>query len=215
MLVVRSGVLQRESTTLSYISEFGDYDSEYPPTLREWSGKTLKDRIDLVFGVVYRNLRDPITRVFLMQMIRDCPERDDWCELNAIFDGYKSRYRYTHDPRDLDLFITIRRQWELGGGSSDGDLSRPGTWTGDCDDATSSLAALCIHAGFEAGAEVIGPGAEPVHIYPFVKFPKNPRRGVEQKLVYMDATVRSSTLGWRPPAKYRNFEKRYLYKEKF
>lgn len=190
------------------------------PVFREWSGSSLRDRIELIWMQVYKSIRDPITRVFMAQFIRDCPERDDMCDLEAIFNGYKERFRYTPDIRDLDTFLTIRRQWELGGGSPDGDMSKGGLFLGDCDDATIALMALCTHANFRVGAKVISPnGKEYVHIYPLVEFPRNPKRtdfggAVKTRQIFMDATVRSSSLGWEPPARYRKAERVFWYSEK-
>jgi hypothetical protein len=190
------------------------------PVLREWSGSSLRDRIELIWMQIYKSIRDPITRVFMAQFIRECPERDDMCDLRAIFDGYKSNFRYTPDIRDLDTFLTLRRQWLLGGGNPDGDISKGGLFLGDCDDATIGICSLCLHANFRVGAKVISPnGKEFVHIYPLVEFPRNPKRGLAgtdegPRRVFMDATVRSSTLGWEPPKTYRKAERVFWYSEK-
>lgn len=184
------------------------------PVLREWSGTTLRDRIDLIWQQIYKSIRDPITRILMAHFIRECPERDDMCDLEAIFNGYKSHFRYTPDIRDLDSFLSLRRQLALGGNvptSSDDDDF---TAMGDCDDATIALVSLCYHAGFKAGAKVIGPRKEFVHIYPWAEVPRTPRRGVAPQKVYMDATIRTSALGWEPPQRFRGVERVFVYAEK-
>jgi hypothetical protein len=182
--------------------------------LREWTGSSLRDRIDLMTQQVYKSIRDPLTHVVLAQMLRACPERDDMCDLHSIFDNFKSRYRYTPDVREIDTFFTLRRMWELGGGDPNGNLNS-GMWHGDCDDAAGAIVALTTVAGFKSGFKVIAPdGKVYSHVYAVAEIPRTPKKSVTPKIIPMDATVRQFGLGQEPDSRYTRVHKIYWYAER-
>jgi len=129
--------------------------------------------------------------------------------IDALFWGFRNRFRYTHDPWELDLFSNLHRAWIIGGGSPDGDLSKGGTVFEDCDGAVIGLLALAVATAYRtrirrAGAKVIGPGREFTHIY----------TGLEDEngeIVYLDPTVSTAGPGWQAPRAFRKSEKFFWF----
>ena len=80
--------------------------------------RTLKldDSIKLMRRAVYKGLTDPKTRELVMCVTRPCEARDDLCEVTAWFEFLKKNCKYVADPRAFDLFQTMERTLQFGGG---------------------------------------------------------------------------------------------------
>lgn len=136
---------------------------------------TIQDRLGLMQDMVAADVRDPEMRKLALQVTSGCPERDDACEMKAIYDFVKKRpIRYTGDiaahklwrggpVESVDLYSSGKRTLEAGGG--------------DCDDhavLTSSLAILNgIPAKFRATSPYRWGKSNYTHVYAMLGYPKN------------------------------------------
>lgn len=113
-----------------------------------------------------------------------CAAKDDRCEIEAIWNFLVANVRYVLDPDGFDLFCTLRRTLEAGGG--------------DCDDFTISFAALLRAVGFGyVAARVVSTNANRwEHVYSVVALPKT---GRPQRIIALDPTVRGAVPGWEYP----------------
>ncbi len=142
---------------------------------------------------------DPLVRKTAIQIVGECPSRDDRCELEAIFNAVKygdprieplkNGFKYIADPKHIDYFVSPRRnlEWCLDGACG-----------GDCDDHAAILSAFAGILGFSSGLRIWGPEPgrnEYTHVYAVAGFPKKSPR----QTLGLDTTVQSSTLGWEPP----------------
>jgi Transglutaminase-like superfamily len=113
------------------------------------------------------------------------PEKDANAEAAAIVGWLRARFRYQNDPVNVELVRDPRyalRQIQLSG-----------TFAGDCDDASTLLAALLETAGYETRFILQGvPGQDFQHVL------------VEADLngtwTPIDLTNRSAAIGWKSPA---------------
>jgi len=132
-----------------------------------------------------------------LRIISDCEQRDDECELEAIFQavkhgtdkvkGMENGVKYVADPRFADHFTAPYRILEQ--------LAR-GVNGFDCDDHTALICALAANVGFHVGLRVWGPTPDEfVHVYAVVGLPKRKPK----KVVGLDSTVDESYVGWEPP----------------
>lgn len=122
-----------------------------------------------------------------------CPNRDDRCEIDRIWDFLVLNVRYVFDPAEIDTFCTLKETL-LSGGE-------------DCDGATVAFGALLGAIGFRVIARVISTQDDPntwVHIYPMVGITKDD----PQEWLPLDITVDGATPGWQYDgiAKYRDFQ---------
>lgn len=138
-----------------------------------------------------------------------CKDRDDWCELNAVYDAVKhgdsrvpalkNGLRYVNDPQTNDYFIRPRKMLEF---------CLEGANAEDCDSHAALVAALCGALGFRIGVRAYGPSKNGplTHVYAVVLLPKlpktdefgNPTSNVD-KVVGMDTTHPPAYVGWEPP----------------
>ncbi len=113
-----------------------------------------------------------------------CPQDDDLCEINAMWDFVKRNVRYVYDPVGADFFQTVRETLETG--------------SADCDDYDILFAGLLGEIGFDVVARVISQRGAPeewTHTYPMVGIPK----GVSRGFLPLDATVPGKAPGWEYP----------------
>jgi hypothetical protein len=141
---------------------------------------------------------DPQVRRAALALTSDCQDRDDSCEVEAIFNAVKhgdSRVsalarglRYVADPKLADFFTGPARLLEM---------CENGSCGGDCDDHSALLAGLLGSIGYSVGlrAYASGPSAQFSHVYAVVGVPKNS----PTKILGLDTTVRESYVGWEPP----------------
>ena len=110
------------------------------------------------------------------KLTRDCPARDDLCELQAIYNAVKygdSRVswlrdgvRYVADPHSFDTFHGVDSIIEF---------CAEGACAFDCDDQAAILiGSLCAAIGFKVGARAWGKGNEGDyrHVYAVALVPK-------------------------------------------
>jgi transglutaminase-like putative cysteine protease len=140
-------------------------DGNMKTTLRESADMPIEERIAELQKLVHKSVQDPEMRKLALQITRNCPERDQMCEAEAVYQAIKSRVRYTGDigpimhPRGevegIDLYQSARRTWEFGGG--------------DCDDNAVLGATLLALNGIESRFRVVRQKADPdwSHIYAF------------------------------------------------
>lgn len=168
--------------------------------ITSFTGETARDRVTAMFRQVAKSIRDPLARTIIAEAVRGCPERDDWCEIQAIYWAFRNHGRYTGDVRDIDTYQTLRRTWELG--------------IYDCDDATIGLMSLLLSAGFRAGAKIIAQDGETFnHVYAVVEMPRNDATPQNRRIIPLDATVPYAVPGWEPDPGQRKLERIFWYSE--
>lgn len=169
--------------------------------IQPFSGETALDRIRVMFMQVAKSIRDPLARTIVAEAVRGCPERDDWCEIQALYWAFRNHGRYTGDVRDIDTYQTLRRTWELG--------------IYDCDDATIGLMTLLLSAGFRSGAKIIAQDGKTFnHVYAVVEMPRaDVVTQQNRRLIPLDATVPSAVPGWEAPVSQRKLERILWYSE--
>jgi len=169
-------------------------------SITPFKGSNARDRIVVMFRQVARGIRNPLARTIVAEALQGCPERDDWCEVQALYWAFKNHGRYTGDTRDLDTYQTLMRTWELG--------------IFDCDDATIGLLTLLISSGFRSGAKIIAQDGKTFnHVYAVVELPRNDPEPRNRRIVPLDATVTTAVPGWEAPADQRKLERIYWYQE--
>lgn len=95
----------------------------------------------------------------IREILGGCRDRDDLCQLAAIFGWVKSHIRYVEECPAFDFYPTARVVLELGGG--------------DCDCHTILICAFASSIGFPVGATVIRPRDGEFHVYPVAFVPKS------------------------------------------
>ena len=133
-------------------------------------------------------IQNPDVIVRARAIVQQCPNRDDRCELRAIYNTVKRELRYVADPVYTDVYASPGRLLKN---------CAQGACAEDCDGHASLVAALAGAIGFRVALRAYGPpGSETYsHVYAVVAFPKkNPNRWVG-----MDTTVKQANVGWEPP----------------
>lgn len=180
------------------------------PMLREQRVGSLDDRVKILKRLVWfgaqaadpseppvGGLRDPKMREIGLRVTQGCPERNDMCELEAIFrfvtgtapDGHPN-VRYTGDIARKDTFQSALRTIQYRGG--------------DCDDHAVLCAVLAMENGFDCRFRITSnTGATWDHIYCMAGVPKvGPSRWVP-----LDTTLGPRRFAKQPPqAKHRDFD---------
>ena len=135
-------------------------------TIRVWSGKTVEDRVRLMFGQVWKSIRWPQTRTIAVQMILNagCPSQNqggydrvaiDECQIAAVFDAFKNSGYYLGDVFGIDTYQTLRRTMELAEQPSRVLAANVGKLVGDIQTVyKSDLAALGVAADDFRGDKV-------------------------------------------------------------
>ena len=153
---------------------------------------------------------DPRVRATALKIVRECEARDDECELRAIYEAVKNGdpsvealaqgFPYRADPKTIDWFQGAARSLAM---------CEHGACGGDCDDHTILVGALAGSLGFTVGARAYAKtrSAPLSHVYAIAITPKRAGRPglAGAKVIGMDTTVPSATLGWQPPpGRYRD-----------
>lgn len=175
--------------------------------------KTQKGALEQLAMLVQKSMIHPLVRetAFALTGRGICADRDDMCEVEAIFNavkygtetdekgrnvqglglasgktGLENGVRYVADPRWTDHFTAPHRLLEQ---------CQRGRCQGDCDDQAALVAALLGAIGFQVGLRVWGKSADNyVHVYPVVALPKRSPSNVYG----LDTTVEESYVGWEP-----------------
>ncbi len=111
--------------------------------------RTLQDRVAYIHKQMIQGTRDPkvyeLARSVVSKRNADgswaVPEKDNWAEAQALFNEVRKRVRYVFDPIDYDAFQTARRTLEMN--------------SGDCDDYSSLLGAMCRSVGLNVRTRVV------------------------------------------------------------
>lgn len=156
----------------------------------------------VLFDLVLQSTQHPEVRRAALKIVRDCPDRNDECELEALYDavksgtknvpGLRSGVRYVSDPDGADpegndYYTSPQRLLEM---------CVDGACGGDCDDHACLIAALAMQLGFQVGLRIWKPrdGKFFEHVYAIVGLPKlNPTHAVA-----LDTTVEEAHAGWEP-----------------
>ena len=160
--------------------------------------RTIAERVSFIHEQALKGVHSPkIYELARKTLSRKCggtwcvPERDARAELETMYGEVRQRVRYTLDPREFDAFVTPQRTLELG--------------AGDCDDATSLLAALCMSIGYRVQSRVVHLKGQPTygHIFLRAQLPNG-------EWVPLDASV-NARAGWEIPERHyaspaRDFE---------
>jgi hypothetical protein len=172
-----------------------------------WAVKGDDDRVELVRRMTYQALTPsdyPSVLWSARSIIAGCPEKDDWCELNAIFnavhfpsgkipirrgDGQVVEapgLRFVTEARQTDSYPSAKKTLDWLAEGANGE---------DCDGITIFIASLLMVTGWLPGCVIASTdGKEFVHIFPVAGFPKdNP-----SKWVALDTTVDGAPLNWWP-----------------
>ena len=158
--------------------------------------RTQRTALQQLAQMAQRGMIDPVVRRAAGLIVRNVAARDDMAELQAIFDavktgtpnvpGLENGVRYCADPLDADYFTgpaQLLRECAAGNCME------------DCDSQAALVAALAGSLGFMVGLRAYGSTSDYEHVYPVALYSKNnPTR-----VLGMDTTVPSSTLGWEPP----------------
>lgn len=140
-----------------------------------------------------------LVRATALKIVRDCPGRDDVCELEAIYNAVKNGdpdveplrngFKYVADPRYADYFVSPIDTLKM---------CLKGACGSDCDDHVTLNCALMASLGWKVGLRAWGPknSGGYVHVYAVAAFPKRPPWN---RVVAMDTTVPEFEAGDEPP----------------
>ena len=160
--------------------------------------RTIAERVSYIHEQAIRGVKDPtVYELARKTLSRKCggtwcvAERDSKAEIEAMYAEVRQRVRYTLDPTIFDAFQVPGRTLQLA--------------TGDCDDSTSLLAALCMSIGYRVQSRVVHLKGQPTygHIFLRVQMPND-------EWVPLDASV-NARAGWEIPERHyaspaRDFE---------
>lgn len=140
-------------------------------------------RVKLIGKQVKAALRDPeeleiFRRIVINEMIRNCGDRDDLCQVTAVWQWWRRNVAYLPDPIGLDLYATPLETIRAGGG--------------DCDDHVIGVDASLAMIGFPVGARVIQTVPElggEWHVYSLIGVP----RAGNTQMLPVDTTWPEST----------------------
>ena len=125
-----------------------------------WTYEGDYDRQDRIADLVVRYSVHPKIREIALKIVASCPDYDDLCELQKIFDWVQKNIRYRSDVAYIDSYHSPLRILELK--------------AADCDDFTILIDSLLASLGWTVGAKIIAKKKNTPfhHIYPIVIYPK-------------------------------------------
>jgi transglutaminase-like putative cysteine protease len=138
-------------------------DGNMKTILRSSRDMPIEQRIATIQDLIHKSVQDPQMRKIALQITANCPERDQMCEAEAIYNFTKAHVRYTGDvgpiihpdgsQEGIDLYQSARRTIEFAGG--------------DCDDQAILNATLDALNGLEPRLRVVKQRGAPdwEHIY--------------------------------------------------
>lgn len=124
-------------------------------------------------------------------------ERDEVGEISAIANFVKQNFHYVHDPSGLEYVKSPE--------TIDQEISSYHEFMGDCDDASTYLAALLKSVGYRVNLTVIANPKNPTqnfsHIYVQAYSTKQGR------WISLDMTAKGRPLGWNAvSSRFRSYE---------
>ena len=128
---------------------------------RLWAYEGDYDRQDRIADLVVRYSVHPKIREIALKIVANCPDYDQLCELQKIFEWVKRNIRYRSDVAHIDSYHSPLRIIELK--------------AADCDDFTILVDSLLASLGWTVGSKIVAkkPNMPFHHIYPVVVYPKN------------------------------------------
>lgn len=86
------------------------------PTLQMREVATLEGRIKILEDFVRKGVRNPLVRAVSLEVVSQCPARNDWCEIGQLYYFIKQNVRYTQDIFGIDTYQHPARtlQWKGG-----------------------------------------------------------------------------------------------------
>lgn len=139
-------------------------------------------------ALVYSSMRAPNqpVRKRAENVLRFVNERDDLEEIRALFNFVQGHFHYLNDPFDIELIKSPE--------VSDAEITATGFFMGDCDDASTYLAALLKSVGYAPYFAVAAPwDAESFdlsHVYVKIVVPAT------GDTVALDPTAKGKPFGW-------------------
>lgn len=196
------------------------YDGDSAPAgLTPIEAPSQEDSLEVMAALVDSDSMNLVLQGLARALTKNCPARNDWCELTAIYNGVKNGrsdlgaygllngLRYLADARtgadgsETDVFFKPSRLIAM---------LQKGENGADCDDQSMLVAALAKNCGFRVGLRAYGEGDVAggyEHVYPIALIPKrgpwktdSQGRIDESLIVGMDTTVPQARVGWQPPA---------------
>lgn len=164
---------------------------------------SIKDRLELMQGMVAADVRDPEMRRLALRVTNHCDENDDACEMRAIYDFVKGNVRYSGD-------IAPHKLWP-GGPVDSVDMYSSGKRTlqhkgGDCDDAAVLVSSLAVLNGITAKFRATSPYRRGdnnyTHVYAVLGTPKND----PEKWIPVDTTLPGKNRFGEEQAHAKKFE---------
>lgn len=155
----------------------------------------VRQTLSTMRGAVNFALREPGQRVRRRaeQLLGGVQEYDKDAEVEKMFTWTKNHFHFLLDPRGLEY----TKSPEV----SDAEISKVGSFSGDCDDVTTYLAALLASVGYAVKFVVTSPSNQPSmdfkHVYLRVYLPTSNR------WIALDACAKGKPYGWEVPSKRR------------
>ena len=149
----------------------------------------IEDRLQRMKRMTEEGRISPRIRQLVGRLVRDCPERDQECELRAIHDYIAAQTRFLDDIRDLELFQQPEITLEFG--------------AGDCDDLSILAASMLESAGFKTQLVAVG-HEDYEHVFVRTQSPKPPAK--PEQTVAFDLSLPDKEFGF-DPATVETFEK--------
>jgi len=170
------------------------------------------ERIHLIRNLIFESIKDPLVLWVARSISSNCPSRDEWCELSAIYNAVKNGpipipiydenkrrvtrvikspgLRFVEDTHLIDNYPSAGKilEWLAQGVNGE-----------DCDGHVILIASLAMALGYQTGVVIASKdGRIYVHIFPVIGVPKlSP-----EEWIPMDTTVPQATVGWWPPPSY-------------
>lgn len=143
-------------------------------------------------ALVYSSMRIPSQpiRVRAENLLHYVQERDEVEEIRTLFNFVQGHFHYINDPYDIELIKSPE--------VSDAEIDRTGFFMGDCDDASTYLAALLKSVGYQPYFALAAPtdtgSFDLSHVYVKVVIPSL------DQWVTLDPTARGKPFGWEVPS---------------
>lgn len=170
--------------------------------------RNYSESADALSKLIMKGQLSPKIREWAIQIVRDCPNRDDACELTAIFEAVKRGHptlhgleggiAYRSDPQEADYFTGAEY---LRG------MCERGACAGDCDDHTVMVASLAAAIGHTVGLRIWrkDPNSQYAHIYAVAlvskKLPIAAAKD-EANVMALDTSTEEASPGWQPDYGY-------------
>jgi hypothetical protein len=131
----------------------------------------------------------PRIRQLVGRVVRNCPERDQMCELKAIHNYIAEHTRFLEDTRDIEVFAEPELTLKFS--------------AGDCDDLSILSASMLESAGFKTQLVAVG-NNQYEHVFVRADYPKPPAKKI--KTIAFDLSVPNKQFNY-DPTQVENFNK--------